>query len=128
MLTTMGLNTQQADTILSIFCTDETISDSVRSQIIALYIDCIKLKPFANNNTNIPLNNNSNIYKTTLSEKILQFYNCINTCLPLSNDNSDLEESLSEILSRSRNEEFKSHLLDASGLERNTYLQTLNLG
>ena len=76
----------------------------------------ILLEPFAADNTSIPINGLDKVFTTSQKEKQIQFLIYIQSCLPITQDTSLLETSLSEAQYLINEERVKSGIMRASGV------------
>lgn len=122
MLTYMGLTESQAETVLAILCSDNSIPDSTREDLVSLYKDYITLEPFTQEVNAIPIQGATDVFKTSQKEKVLRFLIAVQHCLPLTINASSLEMSLSEAVHHIHAEKVKSNIMQASGVMLNESL------
>ena len=115
MLKNMGFEDDEINVLLYRLCTDESISDETREEMVKSYITYTDLEPFCSK-TNISVNGFSESIESQRTQAYLQFIVCVQNCLPVNSDPQTLETLLAKVLQRVSAEKCKSSLLQVSGI------------
>jgi hypothetical protein len=94
MLVDMGLPLDQAETLLTILCTDENVTASEKHEMVRLYKEHVQLRPFFEGETVLPIPGAQRALRTAFDEKYVRFMCAVHKLLPVNVHMAPLEDAL----------------------------------
>lgn len=113
---TMDLSSDQAESLITVLCTDKNLKDCTRKQLIQCYQDYALMKPFYEGNNFSVLNGAQDVFDSTRAHNCLQFIMAVMQALPVDSSPEKVEQAMAEALERIESGKIRSQLLMATGL------------